>query len=76
MKIHVRIDESNPTHTRMTLFLNGQNCGQLCVGTEDIPTMKRVFANGMNPYTVDDEGDEYVESGKMFYGKEAPCEES
>lgn len=31
MKIHLRFDNYNEQHTRLTLFTNGQNNGQLCL---------------------------------------------
>ena len=31
MKIHLRADSANGTHTRFTVFMNGANCGQLCM---------------------------------------------
>ncbi len=35
MKLHLRADEANDTHTRFTVFMNGANCGQLCMRTEE-----------------------------------------
>ena len=32
--IHLRADSANGRHTRFTVFMNGANCGQLCM-TED-----------------------------------------
>ena len=71
MKIHIRFEGSNPTHTRMTFFLDGKNCGRLCVGTEDVVTLSMILRNGISRNM-----DTYVESGKVYDGKEAPCEES
>lgn len=61
MKIHWRIDESNITHTRLTLFLNGQNCGQLCIGTDDVVSFLMIQQNGHHR-----EIDEYKETGRIY----------
>ena len=31
MKIHLRADETPGIHTRFTVFIDGANCGQLCM---------------------------------------------
>jgi hypothetical protein len=31
MKVHLRADSADGTHTRFTVFMNGANCGQLCM---------------------------------------------
>ena len=31
MRTHLRADEANGTHTKFTIFMNGGNCGQLCM---------------------------------------------
>lgn len=35
MKLHLRADEANGVHTRFTVFMNGANCGQLCMNEEE-----------------------------------------
>ena len=35
MQLHLRADEANGTHTKFTVFLNGANCGQLCMREEE-----------------------------------------
>lgn len=35
MKFHLRADEANGTHTKITVFANGANCGQLCMNEEE-----------------------------------------
>ena len=35
MKFHLRADEANGTHTKITVFANGGNCGQLCMTEEE-----------------------------------------
>ena len=34
VRLHLRADEANGTHTKVTVFMNGQNCGQLCMSEE------------------------------------------
>ena len=31
MKLHLRADSANGAHTRFTVFMNGVNCGHLCM---------------------------------------------
>ena len=31
MKVHFRADSADGTHTKFTVFMNGANCGQLCM---------------------------------------------
>ncbi len=61
MKIHWRIDESNATHSRLTLFVAGKNCGQLCLGTPDLGHFLMIFRHGLSPTM-----DEYRESGESY----------
>jgi len=35
MKIHLKINSSNPRHTRFTVFTNGANCGTLIMTNEE-----------------------------------------
>ena len=35
MKLHLRADEANGTHTRFTVFMNGASCGQLCMNEDE-----------------------------------------
>lgn len=61
MKIHMRFDASNAEHTRITLFINGANCGQLCVRTDDAVHLHMVLAYGLNMPE-----DEFVSSGRVW----------
>lgn len=61
MKIHMRFDESNAEHTRLTLFINGSNCGRLCVRTDDVIHLHMVLSHGLSMPT-----DEFVSSGKVW----------
>jgi len=35
MKIHLRADSADGTHTKFTVFMNGANCGQLCMREDE-----------------------------------------
>jgi len=35
MKLHLRANEADGTHTKFTVFLNEANCGQLCMREEE-----------------------------------------
>lgn len=35
MRFHIRVDESSPTRCRLTLFIDGANCGQLTVNSKE-----------------------------------------
>ena len=35
MRVNLRGDGSNGTHTKFTVFMNGANCGQLCMTEEE-----------------------------------------
>lgn len=34
MRVHLRADSADGTHTKFTVFMNGANCGHLCM-TQD-----------------------------------------
>lgn len=65
MKIHMRFDDSNSEHTRFTVFVNGKNCGQLCMGTEEAVTFHDILRCGPLKGT-----DEFVSSGVVYGSKE------
>lgn len=71
MKIHLRADSTNPEHTRFTTFIDGKNCGQLCMGTKDAVTFYMIVQNGLLKGT-----DEFVGSGhwngEQIPGAQAP----
>lgn len=60
MKLHLRADEVNDTHTKFTVFLNGANCGQLCMKEEEAFYFHELVAR--SNYRVP--GDEVISSGK------------
>lgn len=48
MKIHLRADSVTKEHTRITVFIDGKNCGDLCLGTEDARVFCNVIADGVS----------------------------
>lgn len=46
MDIHIRFDDSNQEHTRSTIFINGRNCGQLTMGTDEMANFYMLVENG------------------------------
>lgn len=34
-KVHLKADSANGVHTRFTIFMNGANCGQLCMREDE-----------------------------------------
>jgi hypothetical protein len=63
MKLHMRIDKSDSQHTHITIFIDGKNCGNLCVGTDDVAHLHMILSHGMNM-----PGDEFVSSGYVWRG--------
>ena len=59
MKIHLRADSCNPAHLHFTVFINGQNCGQLCMAPEDAATFHMVLSHGLTLPS-----DSFVSSGE------------
>ena len=60
MKIHLRADEANETHTRFTVFMNGGNCGQLCMTQKEAFHFHDIIIR--STYRI--AGDEYYASGR------------
>jgi hypothetical protein len=46
MRIHLRGDSVSPKHTRFTVFMNGANCGELCMDNEEAVTFMAAVARG------------------------------
>jgi hypothetical protein len=46
VKIHLRCDHSDSVHTHVTLFIDGANCGQLCLATEDLFHFQKILSEG------------------------------
>jgi len=59
MKITLRADEANGTHTRFTVFANGANCGQLCMREDEATAFYMIISNGVSPTM-----DEFLGKGK------------
>jgi hypothetical protein len=65
MKVHLKYHDSNERHTRVTVFINGANVGELCLLTEDIVTFQLVMSHGLNLQT-----DEFYTSGHVYTGED------
>ena len=46
MKIHLRFNESNSEHTRVTIFVNDANCGELCLRTSEVGSFHQIVSMG------------------------------
>lgn len=60
MKIHLRADEANGTHTKFTVFMNGADCGQLCMSEEEAALFEGIVIH--SNFRIPGE-DEYYSSG-------------
>lgn len=58
MRVTLRAHETNEKHTRFTVFVNGQNCGDLCMGPEEARVFYMIVVNGCHP-----ELDQFVGQG-------------
>ena len=75
MRIHLRADEANGTHTRFTVFVNGANCGELCMREEEAIFFHEVVLRStykLPSLMVGDQGflDQYDSSGHWFKERE------
>jgi len=66
MKVHLRADEHNAEHTRVTVFCNGANCGQLCFRNYEATQFHQIVAGGCGK-----DVDEFVSSGKWGEAQDA-----
>ena len=64
-KLHLRADEANGTHTRFTVFMNGGNCGQLCMREEEAIFFHDIIVQ--SDYRIAE--DEIRTSGNWFKGE-------
>lgn len=48
MNIVLRADDANGVHTRFTVFVNGANSGQLCMGEDEAITFYMILQHGCN----------------------------
>lgn len=58
MKIHLRFNSYDEQHTKMTLFINGQNNGELCTSPSEADWLYFVIERGSR-----DLGIEFIGSG-------------
>ena len=66
MNIHLRIDSTNAAHTRFTVFLNGANCGQLCVTNEEFSMVSTIFAYWVSSDKNEPKLDSYERTGHTW----------
>ncbi len=59
MRIHLRADSANGTHTRFTVFIDGANCGQLCMNEAEACAFYLIVHNGVNKKL-----DQFIGSGR------------
>jgi len=53
MRVHLRADEANGTHTKFTVFMNEVNCGELCMLEKEAIFFHHIV--GMSTYAKDKE---------------------
>lgn len=51
--IRLRINEVNPAHIRLSMFLNGGHAGDLCIRVEELPELVDAWEGG---WTIKDRG--------------------
>ena len=61
MKIHLKINSSNPKHTRFTVFINEANCGTLTMLNDEFASFHQIVAMGCG-----DRIDEFMSTGTMY----------
>lgn len=71
MKLHLRADIVNDTHTRFTVFMNGANCGQLCMRREEAFFFHDIIS--LSGYRI--AGDEIHSSGHWITEEERTKQE-
>jgi len=65
MKVYLRADEANGTHTKFTVFMNGANCGQLIMTEAEAVFIHDVILRTKHRI----EGDELRSSGRWIKEK-------
>jgi len=48
MRIHLRVESENKEHVRSTLFIDGRNCGALCMSPTEFSSFYQFLGVGMN----------------------------
>ena len=65
VKLHLRFNNTNLKHARMTLFVNGANCGDLCMLNSEAIWFHHILQKGAEVLSPPDkEPIEFVSSGK------------
>lgn len=59
MKFHLRFDSVNEAHSRVTLFVNGANAGQLVLHPDEAHMLALVMERGSDP-------DPFIEAKPTF----------
>lgn len=49
MKINLRYDEFTHEHHFITFFINGKNCGKLCMSPEEAHILHSIIKKGADP---------------------------
>lgn len=49
-RLHLRIDDRNSSHVRVTVFFSGRNCGQLCLGVGEYQILGAAIMAGVGVY--------------------------
>lgn len=44
--VHIRYDTGNPEHQHLTVFIDGKNCGKLCLGQSDVALFDALISKG------------------------------
>ena len=64
MNIILRADDANGFHTRFTVFMNGTNCGQLCMREDEAVAFYMIIENGCHRKI-----DDFLGKGKWTKGE-------
>jgi len=70
MRIHLRANSADSRHVHMTLFVNGANCGELCMTVEEANQFHAILAVGCSRLL----DERFVSSGN--FGDPSPSKEN
>lgn len=74
VKLHLRFDDVNSVHTRATLFVNGANCGQLCLRNAEAIWLHHILNKGCSSLSPDGSNPiTFVSSGKCPTDEQCPA---
>jgi len=62
MRIHLKATEADGTHTRFTVFVDGVNCGELCMLEHEAILFHDIIRH--STWKLD--SDEFITSGEWF----------